>query len=478
MNFKLIILLFLVPCISIPAFAQDSTTTNSIEKIPDKVFQSINKKASVLEEKLDKQTDKYLSKLERQENKLRRKLWKKDSTLAKELFDKTEEKYSSLRNISGKLDKYQALYSGHLDSLSTAMKFLQNENLDKISSNPYLQKSLGEYKQLQEKFNQSNQIKNYLSQRKMMLKQAFQRLGMVKEYKKFEKEVYYYRAQVDEYKRMFEDPSKLEAGLLNLVLKIPRFKNFFANNSILGSLFPNMGPVNSSASGAAFGLQTRASLNQYLNTRFSGSVNYNQAIQQNLGSAQGQIDELRSKFMSITGGSIGSSSDFDLPDFKPNEEHTKSFLKRLEYGTNFQTAHGTGWFPITTDLGLSMGYKLNQKNVIGLGASYKIGWGKDIRHIDVSSQGAGFRSFADINIKKSFFLSGGFEYNYQQSFLSIREIYSLDAWQQSGLVGVSKIVALQTKFFKKTKIQLLWDFLSYRQRPQTQAFKFRIGYNF
>ncbi|HMG68472.1 MAG TPA: hypothetical protein VK588_12330, partial [Chitinophagaceae bacterium] len=118
MNFKLIILLFLVPCISIPAFAQDSTTTNSIEKIPDKVFQSINKKASVLEEKLDKQTDKYLSKLERQENKLRRKLWKKDSTLAKELFDKTEEKYSSLRNISGKLDKYQALYSGHLDSLS------------------------------------------------------------------------------------------------------------------------------------------------------------------------------------------------------------------------------------------------------------------------------------------------------------------------------------------------------------------------
>jgi len=219
-------------------------------------------------------------------------------------------------------------------------------------------------------------------------------------------------------------------------------------------------------------------INQYLTARFGGATNYNQVIRQNIQSAQGQVDELKNKLLSMGDGSIGSSTDLDIPDFKPNNQKTKSFFQRLEYGTNMQTAHGTSWFTITTDLGLALGYKLNDKNVIGIGASYKLGWGKDIHHIDMSSQGAGLRSFADIKIKKIFFLSGGFEYNYQKAFSSLRQIYPLNDWQRSGLIGMSKIVALKTKFFKKTKIQLLWDFLSYRQRPQTQAFKFRIGYNF
>ena len=52
------------------------------------------------------------------------------------------------------------------------------------------------------------------------------------------------------------------------------------------------------------------------------------------------------------------------------------------------------------------------------------------------------------------------------------------AWQQSGLVGLSKILSLKTKVFKKTKLQLLWDFLCYEQVPRGQPIKFRIGYNF
>jgi hypothetical protein len=54
----------------------------------------------------------------------------------------------------------------------------------------------------------------------------------------------------------------------------------------------------------------------------------------------------------------------------------------------------------------------------------------------------------------------------------------LSKWQQSGLVGISKVISIKSKFFKKTKLQLLWDFLSYEQVPRTQALKFRVGYNF
>ncbi|MBS1918297.1 MAG: hypothetical protein JST87_18670, partial [Bacteroidetes bacterium] len=143
-----------------------------------------------------------------------------------------------------------------------------------------------------------------------------------------------------------------------------------------------------------------------------------------------------------------------------------------------QTTKSSTFFPTTTDIGVSLGYKINDQNVIGIGSSYKIGWGTDIKHINLSSQGIGLRSFIDLQIKKSFFASGGFEYNYQQPFYSIADLHTFSNWQQSGLIGISKIVSLNTKVFKKTKLQLLWDFLSYQQIPKTQPFKFRIGYNF
>src|SRR6185503_17560245 len=171
----------------------------------------------------------------------------------------------------------------------------------------------------------------------------------------------------------------------------------------------------------------------------------------------------------------GGNSEADIPDFKPNNQRTKTFFQRLEYGTNVQTQKSGYFFPTTTDLALSVGYKLNDKSTVGIGTSYKMGWGRDIQHIAISHQGIGFRSFLDMKIKGSFYASGGFEYNYQQPFESLQQINSLDAWSKSGLVGISKIISVKSKVFKKTKLQLLWDFLSYEQRPVGQPVKFRVG---
>ena len=170
--------------------------------------------------------------------------------------------------------------------------------------------------------------------------------------------------------------------------------------------------------------------------------------------------------------------ELETPDFKVNTQKTKTFFQRLEYGTNIQSVKSNYYFPTTTDIALTVGYKINDKGIAGIGASYKMGWGKNIQHISISSQGVGFRSFLDYKLKGSFFASAGFEYNYQQPFASLQTINELSKWQQSGLVGVSKIISIKSKFFKKTKLQLLWDFLSYEQVPRTQALKFRIGYQF
>ncbi len=201
-------------------------------------------------------------------------------------------------------------------------------------------------------------------------------------------------------------------------------------------------------------------------------------MQQNLQAAQAQLNQLKDKINKLGAG----GADMDMPDFKPNNQKTKSFWKRLEYGSNLQTQKSNNFFPTTSDLGLSVGYKISDKSIIGIGGSYKVGWGKDIRNIAISSQGAGLRSFLDVKLKGSFFASGGFEYNYQpltySETLTPQDQQRGEEWQQSGLVGISKIISLKSKMFKKTKLQLLWDFLSYQQVPKAQALKFRVGYNF
>jgi hypothetical protein len=226
------------------------------------------------------------------------------------------------------------------------------------------------------------------------------------------------------------------------------FKQFMQEHSELASLFRL--PDSYGSSQALAGLQTRTQVQQLVQTQLSAAgPNASQLLQQNLQAAQAQLSQLKDKINQFGGG----SSDIDMPDFKPNNQRTRSFLKRIEYGTNVQSAKSNSFFPTTTDIGLSLGYKLNDKSIIGVGASYKIGWGKDFRHIEVTSEGIGLRSFADVKLKGSFYVSGGFEYNYQKPFSSLSSIYDLDLWQQSGLLGISKMVSLKTKFFKKTKLQ-------------------------
>ena len=110
-------------------------------------------------------------------------------------------------------------------------------------------------------------------------------------------------------------------------------------------------------------------------------------------------------------------------------------------------------------MGLSLGYKLNSKSIIGIGGSYKLGWGSGINNIQLSHQGLGFHSFLDWKLKGSFWISGGYEQNYLATFRSMQELNNRAVWKQSALLGMSKVVDMKSKFFKKTRVQLLYDFL-------------------
>jgi hypothetical protein len=122
---------------------------------------------------------------------------------------------------------------------------------------------------------------------------------------------------------------------------------------------------------------------------------------------------------------------------------------------------------------------LNNKSLIGLGVSYKLGLGS-IDNIRFSNQGIGLRSFLDWKLKKQLFITSGFEMNYITNlYKPFNNPPSEDGgWQKAALLGLSKKINIKTKWFKNTKLQLLYDFLSRQHVPVSQQILFRVGYEF
>ncbi|HSZ31945.1 MAG TPA: hypothetical protein VK772_01470 [Puia sp.] len=470
-------------------FSQDSSSlADKVFNFPGKFFKKVNEQTNDLDKQLEKQTAKYILRLQKKEERLRKKLYKQDSSKASSLFaNNPEQQYQvllqKLRNDSATVfHSMGPEYLPYADSLQGMLGFL-NKNPQLLNSSKVfpadIQNSLTQLQQLQAKMQDADQIKQFMVQRKQQIQQYLSGLtnpppGVSGIYNDYKKELFYYSDRVRQYRQILNDPDKMMNTALNLLNQVPAFQTFMRKNSFLAALFSI--PSNYGEPEGLVGLQTRDQVLAIIQGQLSGGGGSAASmIQTSLQSAQADINNMRNKMNALGGG----SGDMTMPDFKPSNQKTKTFLQRLEYGTNLQTQSGSFYFPTTTDLGLSVGYKISDKNEIGIGASYKVGWGKDFQHINVSSQGAGIRSFVDIKAIKSFYLSGGFEYNYQQAvgYLGY-PISEWSAWQQSGLVGISKIVSMNTKVFKKTKIQFLWDFLSYQQIPRGQPFKFRVGYSF
>jgi hypothetical protein len=472
---KLILIALLLHAGALYSQSSLDSIINNID--PDKLSSSVEKKLSKLEEKIVLKSQKTLNRLKRQEEKIYEKqLSTRDSVEARLKLTEVQNKYKALgeklKNPSSVIPSSLKQYVPHLDTISSALKLLDQNN-----TTANLKKALSRIESFDDKLQQAHQIKDFIRERREMLQQELQQLGLLKELKKFNKEVYYYSEQMKEYKEVISDPSKIEKKAIELLSKTKVFQDFMRKNSILASLFRMPGDPNDPAYIASLaGLQTRVQVNNLIQQQIaSGGPNAQAQFQQGIQQAQSQMQELKNKLMQF---SSGSSDDIMPEGFKPNGQKTKSFLKRLEYGTNFQAQRSTNLFPATTDLGLSVGYKLNDKSIIGIGASYKVGLGRGWNDMELSSQGAGLRSYVDWKLKGSIWISGGYEMNYRSEFKTINQLKDLTAWSQSGLLGLSKVFDVRSKFFKKTKLQLLWDFLSYQQVPRTQAILFRIGYGF
>lgn len=458
----------LLACLTITQSLSAQDSLDRIISAPTRFIESVNKKASRIENHLTRINERILKQLSKQESKLQKKLHKNDSLAAKQLFVYEKAKYKSLQSditkkagkLTGKPD-----YIPLLDTITTSLRFLEKNNT--LAKDPLIQQSLERINNMQHQFQQSKSIQQYLNTRQQYLKEQLGKLHMLKELKQYNKKLYYYQAQVSAYKDLLKQPGKIERKAINLFSKTKPFKDFMAKYSILASIFPSSS--NGANTSALPGLQTNAQINTFIQ-QTAGCANGIQALQSNMQQAQTQIQQLKDKI-----NAKGQGTDADLPGFRPNQQRVKSFWNRLELGTNLQSTKSNAWLPSATQVGLSAGYKLNDRSAIGIGVAGSLGWGKSINHIIVSYEGVGARSYCDWKIKGSFWLSAGYELNYRSAFTRIEQLQILNAWQQSGLVGISKKYQVSKKL--KGSMNLLWDYLSYSQVPRTQPIVFRFGYS-
>jgi hypothetical protein len=486
---KIKIFLFALTLHSAYSFGQKDTNTTTIPNItevPLKFIKNTNKKIDKYSNRLSNKMEKTLEKLTKFEAKIYKLLLKANPNVANQLFGEGRITFASMlakvREGKSLVEENRKKYDQYRDQLSSNIKYLetQKEQLDAKYVKPIIT-AKQKITELDKTVNETETAERLIKERKkQLLTEAYKVLGKSKYLKKINEETFYFSETLQNYKNIFSEPGKAEKKALELLGKIPAVKDFVQQNSMLASLFGSPSSGGSTASLA--GLQTRSSVNSLISGRIAaGGTNAAAQISANMQAAQAELGKLKDKIIKAGGG---SSSDTEMPDFKINPNRSKTFKQRIVVGSDFQFGRPNRYTSSQADLGISLGYKLGEKSLVGAGVSMKIDYGS-INDFYMKAGGLGLRSFFDYKMKKQFFLSAGYEMNYNSSFKSFSELQNANgtrgignSWQSSGLIGLSKKINMKTKWVKGTKIQLLYDMLYNTHVVPLNPVVLRVGYNF
>jgi hypothetical protein len=468
------LLFLLLQCFAVKAQDIDSTLDN-LQQIPTKYISSINKKAEQYTNRITNKTTKTLTKLSRWENKIKSLLEKARPHTAAQLFAPGQPTFTSLleqvKQGEALALSYQAQYNKYTDDITTSLKYIAQQK-DQLDSG-FIKKATTAHQKMKALANEEDKteaLQQFIKDRKkQLISQAMVHIGQSKYLVKINKEAFYYAEALKNYKEIFNDSKKAEEIVKSILNKIPAFQEFIRQNSMLSGLFdiPGQNAV------LQPGMQTRAGVQQLIQGSLSVmGANAKEMMNKNLQAAHSQLNDLQKKL--ANGYSSG-----EMPDFKIDQTKSKTFKQRLVYGFNIQFSKSNGIIPSATEIAGSIGFKLNDKSLIGLSTSYKLGMGS-IDNIRFSNEGIGLRSFLDWKLKKQLFITGGFEMNYITNLYKPFNNPPLEdgGWQKAALLGISKRINIKTKWFKNTKLQLLYDFLSRQHVPVSQQVLFRVGYEF
>jgi hypothetical protein len=476
--FRLVIfLLTLIICS--PCLAQTDSTIESLKQLPLQYISQLDNKIEKYSHRISSKTEKTLARLAKWENKIRKLLERTSPETAARLFNGQTTFTTLLQKLQeGKsiAENYTAKYDSYRDKLTTNLNYLQQQK-DNIKSK--LVKPVTEASQklseLEDNVKNSEALEQFIKERKrILIDQTVQYIGKSKYLQKISQGNFYYIETLRNYKSLFSDSKKAEQTALALLNRIPAFAKFTQENSMLASLFGSPSSNGGGAVASLAGLQTRASVTALIQNQIAaGGPNTQQIFQENIAQAQNELNKLKDKVLKA----VGSSSDMEIPEGKINPQKTKTFLQRITLGTDVSFTKNNSLLPSVANLALSAAYKFSNKKEMGVGLAYRAGLGS-INRIQMTHQGLSFRSFASVKFKKNFWITGGWEANQNAGFKNIEQLKNYNEWQQAGLVGIEKKITIKTKWFKGSKLSLLWDVMARQHVPVSQPIIFRTGYNF
>lgn len=490
----LLLLLIAAPILTL-AQDQDSLSYDKIAGIK-KLAQEVQNDTRDFTAKMNTEATRRLQTIQQQEEKLEKHLPKEELAKALQLKDELNKKLDALAGITQAPDSllktmFKGQYFARFDSLETLFKFA----LPKTGDLAILKDAESQIQRLKAELAMLDDCEKWLANREQQWKQLLSanpldKLQLPKAFGKWQEEALAYKMQVEHYKETIKDPQKIEIEALRLLNKLPAFREFMSKNTELARLFAPPGGSTGLPQGTAIpGLQTRASLVQELQNRFgTTAMQSGGALQQQLQNGMDQISQSQATSLQGILPELGLPSSFgnaSVAEMTPKQQEgaalkSKTFKERVEFGWNMQNAVRIQDFPAIRDVGLSLGYKMNPRSVIGIGVAYKFALGESWKDVEWTHEGVGLRSFLDWRISsagskmlQNFWITGGFEMNYWERIANNASWKDL-AWQQSGLIGLTKTI----KFKKKEgKMQVLWEFINPQQANAIPIY-FRISQNF
>ncbi|MBK6379301.1 MAG: hypothetical protein IPF72_05955 [Chitinophagaceae bacterium] len=215
----------------------------NIQKVPVKYLNAVENKIDKYSNRITGKTEKTLAKLSKWENKIKGILDQVSPETSAKLFGSNATTFGSVlkRIQEGKAVAvgYRAKYNSYRDKLTTSVKYLedQKDKLDKKLIQP-INDAKKKLEELEQDISNTEAVEQFIKERKkQLMNEAVKYIGKSKYLTKIDKEAYYYIETLRNYKELFSDKKKVEVLALKVLNKIPAFKNFVKQNSMLASLF-------------------------------------------------------------------------------------------------------------------------------------------------------------------------------------------------------------------------------------------------
>ncbi|WP_126248146.1 hypothetical protein [Chitinophaga rhizosphaerae] len=445
---------------------QRSATVN-----PLSMLEQYASRATSFASKIKQSSKSILDRSFRFERRLADRIGRKDTAKAAQMRCEMARRYDELEKIindSAVLDPMHSLYVPTLDSAAVLLKLFESFPLTPAQQQT-LQQLQQRMNELQQTLTRSNLLQQALSERVRTLRSSVGNLGLPDNFKSITRQILAYKNTLAEYRALANEPDKLLAKLLQSAASSRLFGDLFRRYSMLAAILPPS-PDIAILPLQAGTMQVRSAVLSSMGPN-AASASFAQSLQ-GQSAATNVLQQIKDKLAALK-----QDRNLDEPaDKEPADRKRRTGIKKLELGTNFQTAKSSQYFPTTSDIGLSLGYRMNERSTFGIGASYKMGWGKSIRHISLSHEGLSLRSFLNARVKGSFYATGALEYHYQKAFSEMANLPALRKWRQSALLGIMKDMPLGNRLLKRTQFQLLVDLLAI-QTPYPPV-QFRVGYQF